>query len=62
VYLSLEIKTMCDCERIKLELLKELEREAIIKKGEAWIPINAILNRIYKIKDLKDGKDIPSRA
>jgi len=53
---------MCDCERIKLELLKELEREAVIKKGEAWIPINAILNRIYKIKDLKDGKDIPSRA
>jgi hypothetical protein len=43
---------MCDCERIKLQLLKELEREAVIKKGEAWIPMNAILNRIYKIQDL----------
>ena len=50
---------MCDCERIKLQLLEELKEEVIIdmKKGEAYIPINAILNRIYKITGYEDGEN-----
>ena len=63
---------MCDCEKAKIDLLENLLREGKIhivevdSEGEettitdldsSYVPINAILNRIYKIKDLKDGKN-----
>ena len=48
---------MCDCEKVKLELLEELQRAAIIKKGGAFVPMNEILNRIYKIKGLDYEED-----
>ena len=64
---------MCDCEKAKIDLLEELLREAnihIVKEVDSegkettitdldssYVPVNAILNRIYKIKDSKHGKD-----